>query len=79
MNLKKEYLDTEIWVPMLRERIVGRFIPANLHSHMASKFPELYEKEGDTKVKVTNEKKGKINDLYFKDAIASDIHNGEAE
>jgi len=79
MKLKKEYLDTEIWVPMVRERIVGRFIPSNLHIYMASKFPELYEIEEDPKVKVTKEKNSKINDIYIKDAIASDLHNGEAE
>lgn len=74
VKLKKELLDTEIYIPFTKQTMLGRFIPEDLYPAMGKKFPELFEtyKEEQPKSK-------KVNDLHIKDTITPNLYDSEAK
>lgn len=59
--LKKELLNTLIYVPFENKNIIGKFIDPRLFPYMAKKYPDLFEDEVEVK------KNSKKNDISIDD------------
>lgn len=44
MKLKKEFLNSKMWVPKMNSVMIGKFIPEGVLKDMSVKFPELFER-----------------------------------
>lgn len=53
MKLKQEYANKMIFIPTIRQTMVGKFIPEKLYPMLYKKYPEFFEIE-PVKTKKTN-------------------------
>lgn len=44
MKLKEQFLNSKIYVPVLNNFVIGKFIPEKVLEKMSEKYPELFER-----------------------------------
>jgi hypothetical protein len=46
-RLKEEFVNSIIYVPIMKSNILGKFIPEGVLDNMSQKYPELFERIAD--------------------------------
>lgn len=59
MKLKEQYINAKIFIPNIRQTMVGKFIPEKLYPMLYKKYPDFFELEP---VKTTKKNALPIND-----------------
>ena len=70
IKLKKQYINTEIYVPFENRNILGKFIDARLYVYMYKKYPDFFDLTCDRclETKCKCKKNKQTDDIYINNA-----------